>query len=59
MKLNLEDDNVFQLDLTVAECRDFDPTVAEKIEEALDETQALIFGTDEGNVAFLVIKVTR
>lgn len=58
MKLDLEDRNVTQLELTVDECRNFDSEVATKVEEALDEPQAFVF-TDEGTVAYLLITVRK
>jgi hypothetical protein len=59
-RLNLEDLNVAHLELTVTEARNGleDETVRTKIETALDETQAYVFGGDHP-VAYLVIKITR
>lgn len=51
--------NVFELELTVEECRDFSlDTVITKVEEALDEAQAKVFG-DEASESFLVIRITK
>jgi hypothetical protein len=58
MKLNLEDRGVFVLDLSVDECRNVDDDVQSKIEEALDEAQALVFGGDL-ETTYLVIRVTK
>lgn len=55
-KLNLEDDNVFCRELTVAEARDVDDLVEEKITEWLDEAQAKVF-TAERPDSYLVIRI--
>lgn len=58
MKINLEDDGVFYLELTVEQCRNFDEAVTQQIEEALDEPQGFVF-SEQGTEAYLVIKVTQ
>lgn len=56
--LNMEDRNVFHLDLSVEQCRDFNDDVAQAVEEALDEPQGFVF-SGEGHVAWLLIRVTK
>lgn len=64
MRLNLEDANVFQLDLTVDEAREYDAgdaedgSVEERIGLALDEAQAPVFGGDASE-SFLVIRIVK
>lgn len=56
MKIDLEDRGVFHLELTIDEIRDGDPS--EKVETALDETQAFVH-MGELDVAYLVIEVRK
>lgn len=58
MKLDLENANVFHLDLTVEQIRNSDEEAHEELEGKLDEAQGFVF-SDEGSEAYLVIRVTK
>jgi hypothetical protein len=56
--LNLENDNVELVSVTVDQARDNDFDIAGHIAEALDNAQARVFGGDYAN-AFLVIEIVK
>jgi hypothetical protein len=63
MKLDLNDDNVFVVEIPVHYAREIDIVspdtgAPEKILEALDNAQAKVF-TDEHECSYLVIKITK
>jgi hypothetical protein len=62
-KLNLDDDNVEMVEITVAQARELDVMdpdtgVGEKLTTAMDNAQAKVFGGDHRE-SYLVIKITE
>jgi hypothetical protein len=58
MKINLDDDNVELVELTVDEARNPVEAVVEKIATGLDEAQAHVF-TEAATEAYLIVKITK
>jgi hypothetical protein len=58
MKLDMDDDNVELVSITVEQARDDELNLNDVLAEALDKAQAYVFGGDH-EVAFLVIEITK
>jgi hypothetical protein len=58
MKLNMDDDNVEHVSMTVEQARDDELNLNDWLAEALDRAQAHVFG-GEHEVAYLVIEITK
>jgi hypothetical protein len=58
MKLNLDDTNVIEFEMSVDDARKaIDGELTDDFQTALDEAQGLVY-TRENHVAYLVIKIT-
>lgn len=57
-KIDLENDHVHFMELSVEEARNLTEEVIDKIEHALDEAQADVF-TDRQIVTYLVIEIKK
>jgi len=58
MKLNMDDDNVEQAEITLSQARDDDFDLNDALMDAMDQAQSKVFGGDF-DVAYVVIKIVK